>query len=55
MSHPACSGGLPPLSLDTPAELADLGSGVATGGTNLFLDVECNLTTSNNKIGLMSN
>jgi len=41
--HPTGSGGLPPLSLDRPAERPDLGRGKATRSTHLLLNVECHL------------
>ena len=40
MPHPASAGGLPPLSLDRPVVLPDLGCWVATGSTDFLLDVE---------------
>ena len=43
MPHPAGAGGLPPLGLHGPPELADLGRGEAAGGANLLLDVEGHL------------
>ena len=43
MPHPAGAGGLPPLGLHGPPELADLGRGEATGGAHLLLDVEGHL------------
>ena len=41
--HPAGAGGLPPLGLHGPPELADLGRGEAAGGAHLLLDVEGHL------------
>ena len=43
MPHPAGAGGLPPLGLHGPPELADLGRGEATGGAHLLLDMEGHL------------
>ena len=41
--HPAGAGGLPPLGLHGPPELADLGRGEPAGGAHLLLDVEGHL------------
>ena len=43
MPHPAGAGGLPPLGLHGPPELADLGRGKAAGGAHLLLNVEGHL------------
>ena len=41
--HPAGAGGLPPLGLHGPPELADLSRGEAAGGAHLLLNVEGHL------------
>ena len=45
MAHAAGASGLPPLGLDGPVELSDLGLGVAAAGALLLLDVERDLQT----------
>ena len=45
MAHAARASGLPPLGLDGPVELPDLGLGVAAAGALLLLDVERDLQT----------
>merc|ERR1719347_1315734 len=44
--HSASPSGLPPAGLDGPVVFPYLGSRVATRGTNLLLDVKCNLSTA---------